>query len=154
MEVAMDTHAVDKGEMLKICAGRMACAVVMHLLDMISCHIIRQPLTSRILRWYDVRLFQARARLDLPTYGFTNVQRQLDDASSINLGRSVAYQTLQTAVSVVKTIAQMVAQAIILGRVLGRQRDGTLPATLAISSQVVHWMSVYRVLEPSRGELD
>ena len=37
---------------------------------------------------------------------------------------------------------------------LGGQRDGTLLATLTISSQVVHWMSVYRVLEPSRGELD
>ena len=151
MRVAIETRTVDKDELFRICASRIACDVAIHILSVISTHVIRHPLQSRILRWYDVRLFQARARLDVPTYETTNVQRQLDDASSINYGQSVAFQTLQMAVRITRTLAQLGAQVLVLLRVLSGQPDGILLAVLTITSQTVHWISAMKLFEPSRG---
>ena len=151
MQVAIDTRTVDKDVLFRICLGRFACAFATQVLRAIEAHAVQHPLTSRILRWYDVRLFGARARLDVPTYGEASIQRQLDEASSALFGRSVAYETLQMAVTIIRSAVQLCAQVVVLWQVLGGQRDGMLLAGLTMSSQVINWLSQMRVFEPARG---
>ena len=90
MQVAINTRTVDASHLLYVSAARIACDLGWHAMVVLA-RRIEVPLTARIRQWYGVRLFHARARLDLPTYETTNVQRQLDDVSPEFAGRTVAF---------------------------------------------------------------
>ena len=152
MQIAIDTRTVDKDRLFRICVGRISCSVVGHLISTLNTHVVQQPLKTRIRRWYDVRLFRARARLDVPTYETTSVQRQLDEVSASGaFGRGLAQETIEMIVNTLRAMIQICTQVLVLMNVLGNQRDGMLLAGLTLSSQTVHWMSALRVFEPARG---
>ena len=152
MQIAIDTRTVEKDDLFRICVGRIACSMGARLPWVIKLRT-QQPLMARIRRFYSVRLFHARARLDVPTYESTNVQRQLDDASTEILGRTVAWGMLEKAASLVRAGMQLVAQSLVLLQVLRGQRDGLLLAALTMTSQSVSWIKTFNVFQPSRGTL-
>ena len=151
MQVAIDTRTVDKDQLLRICVGRIACSLATRVLWALDSRHITRPLQIRIRRLYDVRLFRARARLDLPTYEATSVQRQLDAASSEIAGRSVAFETLAMGLTLLRASVQLFAQVFVLVRVLHAQRDGILLAGLTLSSQSIQWLSTMQRYDGARG---
>ena len=152
MQIAIDTRTVDKEDLFRICAGRILSSLASRLMMALETWT-RRPLTSRIRRHYSGHLFRARARLDLPTYESTSVQRQLDEASQEFFGRTVAWETLEKALVIVRTGMQLTAQTLVLWRVLRDQRDGVLLAFLTLSSQGAYWISTIGSFEPARGKV-
>ncbi|KAH9917929.1 P-loop containing nucleoside triphosphate hydrolase protein [Epithele typhae] len=149
MQQAIDTRTVNTDDLLHICVGRIACGVGNLLCSALEGRI-RWPLTTRIRRYYDVRLFRARARLDLPTIETTRIQRQLDDASSTVFGHSVAHSTLAMGVGVAISVFQLVAQVIVLLQLLRHHRDGILLAALSLSLELIGWLPGVTAYFPGR----
>ncbi|KAI0743363.1 hypothetical protein C8Q80DRAFT_1106739 [Daedaleopsis nitida] len=149
LQVAIDTRTVDKTELLRICTARLACSLACRVLKIVMAQV-QKPLIHRTRRRFEVLLFYARARLDLPTYESTNIRRQLDDASQEFLGRSVAWQALEKIVIVIRTGLQLTAQTAVLWEVLSHQRDGILLAILSLSSQGAYWLSTLGAFETAR----
>ncbi|EJF60391.1 hypothetical protein DICSQDRAFT_162011 [Dichomitus squalens LYAD-421 SS1] len=149
MQVAIDTRTIDKDRLVQISAGRIACSLGLRLMLVIKFRI-EEPLIARIRRYYGVRLFHARARLDVPTYETTSVQRQLDEVSSEAFGRTVAFETLQKAATFLRAGFQLTAQAFVLLQVLRGQRDGILLCALTLSSQGAQWVSAINAFQMAR----
>ncbi len=148
MQVAIDTRTVDANHLLHVSAGRILCSLA-------SAQVPHQgaahALTARIRRWYGVRVFHARARLDVPTYETTNVQRQLDEVSPEFAGETIAFKTLETAATFIRTGTQLAAQGLALLQVLGGHRDGFLLCAITLSSQGAYWVSQLKAFQPARG---
>ena len=151
MQVAIDSRTVDASHLLYVSAGRIACSLGRRAM-MVLAYRIQEPLAARIRRWYGVRLFHARARLDLPTYETTNVQRQLDSVSGPEFGGStVAFVTLETAATFIRAGTQVVAQCFALLRVLGGHRDGFLLCAITLLCMGGRWLSEFSTFQPARG---
>ncbi len=150
MQIAIDTRTVEKDDLFRICAGRIICGLAVRLMYAVETWT-RRPLTARIKRYYSVELFHARARLDLPTYESTSIQRQLDEASQDTFNRTVAWETLDTVLIISRAGMQLVAQTFVLWEVLREQRDGVLLAFLTLSSQGTYWLSSIGSFQPARG---
>ncbi|OBZ79057.1 hypothetical protein A0H81_00110 [Grifola frondosa] len=117
LQVAIDTRSVDKELLLRISLARIACT-------------------------YSIHLFHARARLDLPTFEDTAVQRQLEDASTSS-GHGLAWDTLQMGIHIMSAAVQVVSQVGVLGSVLSGQRDGFLLAIISFSASAFDWFNTY-----------
>ena len=152
MQVAIDTRTVDANYLLHVAGGRIACSLAQRAMVILKFQL-QGPLTSCIRQWYGVRLFPARARLDLPTYEATDVQRQLDAASpaSESAGRTIAFETLETAATLVRSATQFVAQGFALVQVLGGHRDGVLLCVVTGLSNGTLWFSQLNAFQPTRG---
>ncbi|PIL33930.1 ATP-binding cassette transporter [Ganoderma sinense ZZ0214-1] len=151
VQVAIDTRTVDASHLLHVSAGRIMCSLAQRAMAILSFRV-QEPLTARIGRWYGVRLFHARARLDLPTYETTNVQRQLDEVfPESDLGKiPVAFEALQTAAIFVRAGTQVLAQGFALMQVLGEHRDGLLLCVITGLSQGTMWFSQLNAMQPTR----
>ncbi|PIL27886.1 ATP-binding cassette transporter [Ganoderma sinense ZZ0214-1] len=113
---------------------------------------VETPLNARIRRWYALHSFGARARLDLPTYGQSAVQRQLSDASDNIWGQTVVWQTLELATDIVSAAAQLLASVVVLFQVLvaSGQGDGLVLAGLTLSGEMYYWLSRMSVFHRTR----
>ncbi|KAI0779878.1 hypothetical protein C8Q74DRAFT_1456295 [Fomes fomentarius] len=149
MQIAIDTRTVEKVDLFRICTGRIICGLAVRLMYAVETST-RRPLTARIKRYYSIVLFHARARLDLPTYESTSIQRQLDEASQDTFNRTVAWETLDTVLIISRAGMQLVAQTFVLWEVLRGQRDGVLLAFLTLSSQGTYWLSSIGSFQPAR----
>ena len=154
MQVAIDTRTVDANDLLHVAGGRIACSLAQRAMVILKFQL-QGLLTVRIRQWYGVRLFHARARLDLPTYEGTDVQRQLDAVSpaseSAGAGRTIAFETLETAATLVRSATQFVAQGVALVQVLGGHRDGVLLCVVTGLSNGTLWFSQLNAFQPTRG---
>ena len=114
---------------------------------------VEAPLNARIRRWYALHSFGARARLDLPTYAQSAVQRQLSDASDNMWGQTVVWQTLELATDIVSAAAQVLASVVVLFQVLmaSEQSDGMMLAGLTVFAETFYWMSEMNVFRRARG---
>ncbi|KAI8983177.1 P-loop containing nucleoside triphosphate hydrolase protein [Trametes punicea] len=143
LQTAIDTRTVDKDILFRICLGRIACTIGQRLLSHAR-QELRQPLSRRLKQQYSLHLFQARARLDLPTFEDPLVRRQLEEASSTS--GSIAWDTLVMASGIASTAIQVVSQVSVLARVLGAQQDGVLLAILSFSASLSDWVTRWNVL--------
>lgn len=114
---------------------------------------VETPLNARIRRWYALHSFRARARLDLPTYGQSAVQRQLTGASNNTWGQTVVWQTLELMTDIVSAAAQVVASLFVLFQVLAasEQADGLVLAGLTLLGETFYWMSRLSTFHRARG---
>ncbi|KAI0363046.1 P-loop containing nucleoside triphosphate hydrolase protein [Pilatotrama ljubarskyi] len=141
MQVAIDTRKVDKDRLLYICAARVACTLAKRLVDHASSRI-QSGLMWRIRAWYDAHIFRARARLDLPTYETTALQRQLEEVTPRGyFVPPLAWETLQMMSGFVRAGIQAGSQVWVLYRALRAQRDGLLLAGVSLASHTVDWFS-------------
>ena len=149
-QVAIDTRTVDKARLFKICAGRIGCSLAEMVLYRIRKRV-ETPLNARIRRWYALHSFHARARLDLPTYAQSSVQRQVSDASDNMWGQTVVWQTLELATDIVSAATQLIASSAVLFQVLKDQPDGAVLATLTLFGETYYWLSQFRAFRTARG---
>jgi hypothetical protein len=96
------------------------------------------PLKARLKQYYSVHLFEARARLDVPTFDDPAVQRQLDTASHVN-GQSVAWGTFTMLSGLMSTALKVVSQVGVLASVLKDQPDGLLLAIVSFAPEMTQW---------------
>lgn len=129
VQVAVDTRTVDRMFLTQVTGGLVFIKLTALFVNQAKVYI-SVPLGSRLKQYYSVHLFQARARLDLPTFDDEAVQRHLDDASHIQ-GQSVAWSTLKSIFGLASVIIQVVSQASVLWQVLKNQPDGALLAALS-----------------------
>lgn len=99
---------------------------------------IMDPLDRRIKAHYAGYIFEAYARLDVPTFEDPVVRRQLE--ATWNTRSSVAWDTVQLVANTVSTLLLMVSQISVLRGVLKGQRDGTLIAILSFIPPCLQWM--------------
>ncbi|EPQ61192.1 P-loop containing nucleoside triphosphate hydrolase protein [Gloeophyllum trabeum ATCC 11539] len=144
VQVAVDTRAVDKQFLLRIAAGRIACAIAIRVLSHYKT-IITSPLQRRIKQFYSLHIFHAMARLDVPTFEDTAVQRQLE-ATYTRFGSSVAWEVIQTLFSVATVAVQLVSQVSVLVAVMHGQAEGPLISSLALLQTVFEYMSMKRMI--------
>ncbi|KAI0638773.1 P-loop containing nucleoside triphosphate hydrolase protein [Trametes polyzona] len=140
MQTAIDTRTIDKDHLFKICAGRIACNVATHLAELFRGRV-RASLMWRIRKWSDALLFRTRARLDVPTFETSSVQRQMEDAEPDSYSGPAAWKAIETISGTVRAAAQTTAQVLVLTQALGDQRDGYLLAGLTMVSQTLVWFS-------------
>ncbi|KAI0716185.1 P-loop containing nucleoside triphosphate hydrolase protein [Cerioporus squamosus] len=144
MEVAIETRTIDTHQLLLICAGRLACTFA-RLVLYNTLTKAENTLNARIRRWFSLHQFRACARLDLPTYGRTEVRSQLAASSDDYYGRTVVWQTLKMAMEIVSTTAQLVAESFVLVNALRGQTDGLLLAGVTMISETVPLLSQFDV---------
>ena len=97
------------------------------------------PLNTSIKQFYADHLFRAMARLDVPTFEDSAVQRQLESAQSSPWGSSVAWTTVQMVTSIVMTGVRLFSQLSVLFSVLREQQDGPLLAMLSFTQAIFNW---------------
>ncbi|OBZ79064.1 hypothetical protein A0H81_00117 [Grifola frondosa] len=137
LQVAIDTRTVDKELLLRISLGRIACTVLKRVLSSVRARL-SYPLSIRVKQQYSIHLFHARARLDLPTFEDSAVQRQLEDASNSS-GNGFAWDSLQMAIHIITAAVEVVSQVGVLASVLRDQRDGLLLAIISCSASAFDW---------------
>ena len=126
----MESRTVDKTVLTRMTLAALGCKLVERFLQWLS-RTIAYPLGSRVNKHYGVKLFEARARLDVMTFDDPIVQRQLDSASSVN-GQGVAWGTISMFTGVASTFLKIVTQVTVLAEVLRSQKDGLFLATLSM----------------------
>lgn len=130
VESAIETRSVDPYVLLSIAVARIACASVTRLLRSLQLRL-STPLNSRIKLFYNIRLFSAITRLDVPTFTDPIVQRQIEYAIPPNSRSSIAWDTVVVALRMAGAVVQLLSQLSVLVAVLRNQRDGPLLAVLS-----------------------
>ena len=118
--------------------GTLGCKLVERVLEHAR-SLVTFPLRARLNSHYTVRIFEARARLDVPTFDDPASQRQLDSASSVN-GQGVAWGTISMVSSLVSTFLKIVTQVSVLAEVLKHQPDGLLLAILCVAPSMTDYL--------------
>ncbi|KAJ6573835.1 P-loop containing nucleoside triphosphate hydrolase protein [Mycena vulgaris] len=144
---AVENRSVDRHLLLQVAASRLICAAATRLLNH-GQGLLYRPLNERIRQHYAVQSFQARARLDVPTYSDSAVQRQLDD-SSTSSRTSVAWNNVLTTLQLFATGIELVSQFSVLINMLRDQRDGPLLATLSFGHTLFQKKTRQRNWQPT-----
>ncbi|KAJ6569472.1 P-loop containing nucleoside triphosphate hydrolase protein [Mycena capillaripes] len=126
---AVEHRTVDRNLLLQVAASRLICSAATRLLQH-GQNRLYKPLNERIRQHYAVQTFHARARLDVPTYADSAVQRQLEN-STTSSRTSIAWNNVLTTLHLVSTGVELVSQFSVLFNMLRDQRDGPLLATLS-----------------------
>ncbi|KAL0564030.1 hypothetical protein V5O48_018025, partial [Marasmius crinis-equi] len=138
VQTAVEKRTVDKNILLRIAMGRVLCSIITILLSWGKTRVTG-PLNIRIRQHYSGYMFQTMARLDLPTFEDSGIQRQLEQVFMPDSRGSVVWQVVTLAVRICTTALQVVSQLSILVTVLRNQRDGPLLAVLSFSQTLLSW---------------
>ncbi|KAM5536356.1 hypothetical protein V8D89_009954 [Ganoderma adspersum] len=115
MDDITQTSSVDTQQLFLACAGRVACTIASGVLQ----HIRQKTelkLERQIRRWHAQRSFEARARLDLPTFSLQTTQATL---SMLPTGSySMMWQALHTTIEMFGHGVRVVTQTVALVDVL------------------------------------
>ncbi|KAI6137034.1 P-loop containing nucleoside triphosphate hydrolase protein [Pisolithus sp. B1] len=141
VETAVEKRTVDKDILLRVAAGRMACIVAERILHYCRSRIT-VPLNRSIKQYYSAHIFQAMARLDLPTFEDPAVQRQLESAWTTSWRSSIAWETIEITTNMFMTFIRLLSQLSVLISILRDQRDGPLLAILSFSQSLFQWSSM------------
>ncbi|KAG1829492.1 P-loop containing nucleoside triphosphate hydrolase protein [Suillus variegatus] len=140
VETAIETRTVDTTVLIHVAIGRVACTVATRLLQYARSRIVI-PINMSIKQFYAGHIFHSMARLDVPTFEDSAIQRQLESAWASPWGTSVAWETVQSSTNVVMTVIRLVSQISVLFTVLREQQDGPLLAILSFSQSIFQWYS-------------
>ncbi|RPD56246.1 P-loop containing nucleoside triphosphate hydrolase protein [Lentinus tigrinus ALCF2SS1-7] len=144
IEGVIETRTIDTHGLLLICAGRLACTFAQHALTNTTTKA-ENTLNARIRRWFSQHQFGAYARLDVPTYGLTDVQSKLEASADDYFDRTVVWQTLKKTMGIVSSVAQLGGQAYVLMNALKGQKDGLLLVGVTMISHTVPLLSQFKV---------
>jgi hypothetical protein len=138
VNTAIETRTVDKAVLIRVAAGRTACTIVARILRYVQSRIM-SPLNLSIKQFYIQLLFRSMARLDVPTFEDSAIQRQLESTGSASWGSSVAWSTVSMTTGVAMTVIRLVSQLSVLSAVLREQQDGPLLAGLTFVQSLSNW---------------
>jgi hypothetical protein len=146
---AVEQRSVDRRDLFKVALSRLVCAAISRLLTHAGLLLYR-PLNDRIKQHYALQTFQARARLDVPTYADSAVQRQLDE-STTSSRTSIAWNSVLSTLHLLSTAIELVTQFSVLFNMLRDQRDGPLLATLSFGHTLFRNKTRQRNWQPTGG---
>ena len=138
VQTAVEQRRVDKDLLLRIAIGRVLCSMITIILDWGRGRISR-PLNLQIKRHYSGYMFKTMARLDLPTFEDSSIQRQLEQVFTPDSRNSVVWNVVSLAVRLSTTVLRVASQLSVLVAVLRNQRDGPLLAVLSFSQTLISW---------------
>jgi hypothetical protein len=141
---------VDTTVLIHVAVGRVACTVATRLLQYSRSRIVI-PINMSIKQFYAGHIFHSMARLDVPTFEDSAIQRQLESAWASPWGTSVAWETVQSSTNVVMTVIRLLSQMSVLFTVLREQQDGPLLAILSFSQSIFQWYSTSKGVFGSLG---
>ncbi|EIW86264.1 P-loop containing nucleoside triphosphate hydrolase protein [Coniophora puteana RWD-64-598 SS2] len=141
VETAVEQRTVDIDTLIHVAGGRVACTIASRLLSYGRSRL-GLPLNSRIRQHYSTHIFHSMARLDVPTFSDSAVQRQLESAWSTSYRSSVAWETIQMTSAVMTTSLRLISQMSVLVAVLRDQRDGPLLAIMSFSQSLFSWYTM------------
>ncbi|KAK7688165.1 hypothetical protein QCA50_008535 [Cerrena zonata] len=140
---AVETRTVDKNLLMQITLGVILCKLIMRLLRWVKLKL-QWPLSSSLKQHFTTHLFEARARLDVPTFENEAIQAQLEAASTGGGHFSIAWGTFTMLLGVFTTAVQLISQVSVLWHTLSSQMDGHLLAAVGLFqslAEVVQWKS-------------
>jgi hypothetical protein len=137
VNTAIETRTVDKAVLIRVAAGRTACTIVARILRYVQSRI-KSPLNMSIKQFYAQHLFRSMARIDVPTFEDSAIQRQLESAWS-PWGSSIPWSTVCMTTGVAMTAIRLVSQLSVLSAVLREQQDGPLLAILTFVQSLSNW---------------
>ncbi|KAF8665110.1 hypothetical protein AX16_000577 [Volvariella volvacea WC 439] len=143
VQTAVEKRTIDYDLLMRIAIGRFICSLAKRLLGHAS-QRLQLPLNARIKRHYDVHMYHALARLDLPTFEDMAVQRQLEQALPASSRTSIAWNMMTKAMNLASTVIQLISQVSVLAGVLYGQQDGLLLALLTFAHSVFQWLAIKR----------
>lgn len=152
VQTAVDKRTLDKVLLMRVTTGLISVKIASRLLSHAKMRV-EYPIQMRLKQFYSVHLFNARARLDVPTFDDEAIQRQLD-TTNLRHGQSVAWTTLSMLFSLASALIRLVSQVSIVWQVLRNQPDGPLLAALSLIqslSDVIQWQASVNILRG--GEL-
>lgn len=115
MDDITQTSTVDTRQLFLACAGRIACTIASGVLQQIR-ENTNAKLERRIRRWHAQRSFEARARLDVPTFSLQTTQAAL---SMLPTGSySMMWQALHTTIEMFGHGVRVVSQTLALVDIL------------------------------------
>ncbi|KAK1232133.1 hypothetical protein PQX77_004734 [Marasmius sp. AFHP31] len=138
VQTAVEQRKVDKDLLLRIAMGRVLCSIFTIILDWGKGKTSR-PLNLLIKRHYSGYMFQTMARLDLPTFEDSSIQRQLEEVFTPDSRNSVVWNVVSLAIRLSTTTLRVASQLSVLVAVLRNQRDGPLLAVLSFSQTLITW---------------
>ncbi|KAL0564952.1 hypothetical protein V5O48_017080 [Marasmius crinis-equi] len=138
VETAVEERTVDKNVLLRVAMGRVFCSIVTILFSWGKTRVTR-PLNNRIRQHYSGYMFQTMARLDLPAFEDSGIQRQLTQVFMPGSQNSAVWHVVLLAVRLCTTALQVVSQLSVLVTVLRNQRDGPLLAVVSFSQTLLSW---------------
>ncbi|KAG7093668.1 hypothetical protein E1B28_007327 [Marasmius oreades] len=138
VESALKNRTVDKDLLLHIAIGRVLCTT-MNILFSWGKTKAGRYLNLRIKQYYSGYMFQTMARLDVPTFEDSGIQRQLEQVFTPDSRNSIVWEVVTVAVRLITTVLQLASQLSVLVSVLKHQRDGPLLAVLSFSQTLITW---------------
>ena len=146
--MAVKDRTVDKKLLTGVASGQMFCAIARRLLQHIESRVV-EPLDRRIKGHYAEHIFEAYARLDVPTFDDPIARRRLESAWSERT--SVAWDAVQSVSGTFFTLIQLVTEMSVLFRVLRGQKDGILFAVLSFIPPLLMWMRFQQFFHTAAG---
>lgn len=139
IQIAVDRRTVDFNWLFSVTTARLICSLLQRIFEHIN-YRLTVPLNIRIKHHYDVHMFHAVSRLDVPTFDDMAVQRQIEQALSGGpSSSSVAWSLVSKVAKLGGMMVQLVSQVGVLVKVLGGQRDGYLLAVLSFGQAIFRW---------------
>ncbi|KAJ7691891.1 P-loop containing nucleoside triphosphate hydrolase protein [Mycena rosella] len=131
---AIENRSVERYLLFQVAASRLVCAAITRL-PFYGQSLLFRPLNDRIQQHYAVKTFHAQARLDIPTYTNSAVQRQLDN-SSAGSRTSIAWNNVLKIFELLSTVIELVSQFSVLISMLRDQRDGPLATIILFGDKL------------------
>ncbi|KAJ7171705.1 P-loop containing nucleoside triphosphate hydrolase protein [Mycena crocata] len=147
VQTAVENRTVDVPVLMQVAASRLICSAITRLLRHGQGRLYK-PLNERIRQHYAVQSFGARARLDVPTYSDSAVQRQLEH-SVTSARTSIAWNNVVQTFHLFSTGVQLVSQFSVLVNMLRHQRDGPLLATMSFGHTLFRQKTNQRNWQPN-----
>lgn len=149
VQIAVESRTVDKELLFKISIGQLGCAIGNRLINHTKSRLTI-PINARLKQHYTSKLFEVRARLDLPTSEDPAVTRQLESTLPSSY-YTAAFDTLLTVYSLFTNLIQLISMVSVLASVLRDQEDGLLLAILTLFHSVFDWMFQLNTRRQSTG---
>ncbi|KAG2743753.1 P-loop containing nucleoside triphosphate hydrolase protein [Suillus brevipes Sb2] len=139
VETAMETRTVNTTLLIHVVLGHLECKVTTRLLESIR-SIVIIPMNIFIKQFYAEHLLHEAARLDLPTYEDSDIQRHFSSALSPS-GSGIAWKAIETSTIFATSVISVIFQLSVLFTVLREQQDGFLLMILGSSQTIFQWYS-------------
>lgn len=140
VRTAVEERTVDKGLLIRVAAAKLGCSLLQRLLRIAELSLV-DPINHSIKCFYSKHFFHAMARLDVPTFDDSLVQRQLEQSMSPNSSSSIAWDAVSTLIRVIRIIVQVASQTSVLATVLRSQPDGIVLCSLSLIRTFFQWRS-------------
>lgn len=142
----MVERTVSTEALLWTAGGRIAAVLAQRLLtDAVA--YLQNYLQERIESYYSIRVVQAVAKFDLPTFTSTNVQKQMENR---NYGLSYADTTWEVVVTIIQTFSTTIRVASQFGVVFNVLRGHQEAAVLGMLTSAKFILDAVNTFKPDR----